>query len=511
MSKRKEIISVLVSTLIIVILFHRKTLGLNLFIFEAVLFSWLVLNKHIRFSNRLHVIVWLSFIITSIATVITHSTFSYVIHFLVLIVFVGSLIYPQARSVLTSAAISLTSLVDSQFLFSEKLSKFKVKGQSLSGFIWKSRIYIIPVIIIAVFLVIYRLSNPVFDNIVGKVLNSITEGISQVFVNFDFLVLVTLFIGLLISNYVLLRIENKKISEQDEQAQDFLTQVNFDDLSSKKVSRLQNDLKSGVFLFLALNIILLVLNVTDVYWVWFNFEWNGLTLKEFVHEGTYYLLFSILISIVLVVYYFRGHINFNSKNKFIKYLCYAWIFQNFILVISVAIRNYWYIKHFLLAYKRIGVVIFLALTVYGLYSVFIKIRDKKSMNYLIKTNALALFCVLVISSLINWDTLIAKYNFNHSDSSYLDINFMASLSDKTLPYIDKPVNELEIQYKKLDTLTSSSSSSFSSSRNYFITPINYKDKIEGRKKIFKEKWNNSHFLEWNLPESLAYKKLFKNE
>ena len=503
MSKRKEIISVLISTLLIVILFHGKTLGLNLFIFDALLFSWLLFNKHIKRSRKLHVIIWSSFIITSIATVVTHSIFSYVIHFLVVLVFVGSILFPQAKSILTSSAMSMTSLIDSQFLFSEKVSKSQVKGQSISDFLWKSRIYVIPIIIIAAFLIIYRLANPVFDTLVGKLINIIADAISKVFVHFDFSILLTLFIGLVASNYFLLRVKNKKIMLDDEQLQDTLTPVNVDTLDAKKIEAVSNNLKSGVFLFLILNVLLLVLNITDIYWVWFNFEWNGLTLKEFVHEGTYFLLFSILVSIVLVVYYFRGDLNFYYKNKFITYLCYAWILQNCILVISVAIRNYWYIKYFLLAYKRIGVFIFLALTVYGLYSVFIKVRDKKSVSYLFRCNALAVFCVLVVSSLINWDTLIAKYNTKYAHTTYMNINFLSSLSDKALPSIDKPIEEVEAYYNKLKRIAPY--------EGFYITPSEYHKKMEKRKEEFKERWMLMDFLEWNLPEHLAYKKLFKSK
>jgi hypothetical protein len=233
---------------------------------------------------------------------------------------------------------------------------------------------------------------------------------------------------------------------------------------------------------------------------WFNFEWEGQYLKQFVHEGTYLLILSIIISIILVLYYFRGNLNFYRKNKLLKYLSYIWLIQNAILAISVAIRNFWYINYFALAYKRIGVIIFLALTIYGLYTVVVKVWKRKSAFYLFKVNSFALLIVLVVSSVFNWDVIIARYNFKNSDKSFLHLDYMATLSDRALPYLDKSLYDLmvidQLQKEKFPF------------EEKFLTPEEYHVIIEDRKKEFKNKWGEKGFLSWNYQEYLAYRKLF---
>jgi len=269
-----------------------------------------------------------------------------------------------------------------------------------------------------------------------------------------------------------------------------------------KMNSLRTELKIGIALFFMLNVILLAVNIIDIYWVWINFEWKGEYLRQFVHEGTYMLIFSIILSSFLVLYYFRGNLNFYSKNKFLKVLTYIWLGQNAILAISVAIRNYWYINHFALAYKRVGVVIFLLLVLWGLYSTFRKVYATKTFSYIVKTNIYSLIAILVITSSFNWDLIIAKYNLNHYKTAYIELHFLENFSNATLPYLDMPDSKVEQINKYQKKLLP----------NIMPDPIeSYLENIKNRKKRFKIKWENKSFLEWNYPEYIAYKKLFCNQ
>jgi hypothetical protein len=322
-----------------------------------------------------------------------------------------------------------------------------------------------------------------------------------IFDNINISIIFTIVLGAIISIFILYSISDQYIIEKDKAGLEFIKRSKNKFRKSFKLNGLKNELKAAIFMLLILNAILIVLNGLDIYWVWFNFEWNGLTLKQFVHEGTYLLILSIIISIIIVLYFFRNNLNFYNNNHLLKYLSYFWLAQNAILAVSVGIRNYWYIYFFSLAYKRIGVIIFLLLCLYGLYTVIIKVKNKKSDFWLMKSNAYALVVVLVICSVFNWDTIIAKYNFKNSNRSFVHFDFLASLSDKSLPYHDKPKAELTL-------IENLQKENFPSERIYYITSEQYFQTIENRKESFKLNWESKNFLSWNLPEYLAYKKLF---
>ena len=159
--------------------------------------------------------------------------------------------------------------------------------------------------------------------------------------------------------------------------------------------------------------------------------------SSMLHKGTWILIFSIILSAIIVLYIFRKNLNFYPKNKSLKIATYVWICQNVLLTCSVLMRVYHYVIHHGLAYKRIGVVIFGSATLFGLATLIFKVKAKKTNTYLLKTNAIAVFLILLISSLFNWDVIITKHNLAHAESKQIDYLFELSLSDKTLPILDQ--------------------------------------------------------------------------
>ncbi|MEM7085886.1 MAG: DUF4173 domain-containing protein [Bacteroidota bacterium] len=501
MKFNRTVLVVFLGAFLLTALFYKQYFGLNVLFFDVLFILWLIGSKQWSWKQPNEIIASCGFILTALFTVLTHSTFSYFMHFLAISVYIGVLNYPKVRSLVNAAMISIVALFQSQGVFGNLLSGTRMKGKTVGGLLWKARIFIIPVFIICLFLGLYSFSNPVFGDMVNHLGLGIQNTFNFIFEGLDFFLLLTFLLCLFISIYLFTRTANKDLVLQDTNAVEVLQRDKKKYPRWFKLTGLKNEYKAGVFLLLILNVLLLILNMLDVYWVWFNFAWEGQTLKPFVHEGTYLLIFSILISIAVVLYFFRGNLNFYAKNRFLKYLSYIWIIQNGILVISVGIRNFRYIEYFSLAYKRIGVIIFLALVLYGLYSVVRKIQLKKSAFYLFKSNALVLYAVLVLVSFINWDGFIAKYNFAHAHTSYLHLDYMSSLSDKSLPHLDKPLAELvqinTIQNEKYQF-------------EYTMQPEEYQRIIHNRKLNFKKKWESKNILSWNLPEYLAYKKLFKN-
>ena len=104
---------------------------------------------------------------------------------------------------------------------------------------------------------------------------------------------------------------------------------------------------------------------------------------------------------------------------------------------------------------------------------------------------------------MNWDIFIAKYNFNHSDTAFIHLDYLSDLSDKTLPYLDKSMEDLE-------KISQTQDSSFRFDYHY-MSPEEYFKYIERRKTTFKTIWENKSFLEWNYAEYRAYHNLRENQ
>jgi hypothetical protein len=154
-----------------------------------------------------------------------------------------------------------------------------------------------------------------------------------------------------------------------------------------------------------------------------------------------------------------------------------------------------------LAYKRIGVLVFLLMVLMGLITVFIKIHHKKTAYYLWRVNGWFAIVLLVGGSCVHWDETIARYNLAHKDTIPVDVRFLLTLSDKTLPLLEKNqdvlVKEKALIYNAYDRNDIS---------YYGVTP---EQLFEIRKKDFFTKQQTYSWLSWNVSDAYVKKHLSK--
>jgi len=499
MNVKHTLPAIFISALLLTLLFYKQGIGLNLLLFDILLLVWLFVTQQIDLKQQNVLISFIGFISSSVFTVVSYTIYGYCIHFLALFIFIGVLNYDKVRSLFSAFAMATAALPNAVISFSNRITGTTVKGRKVGSSIYRIRIFLIPLVIIFIFLAIYSNANDKFGDGVSVITASMESGWESLFANISPGLIFTYLLCLLISIFLLIRVRNAYFFNLDNKAKEQLQRIRKKNLFNFSFFGLKNEYKAAIFLLFTLNIILLILNGLDVYFVWFNFSWDGDSLKQFVHEGTWLLILSILISIAIVLYFFRGNLNFYTKNAFLKKLSYIWIIQNGVLVISVAIRNFWYIEYYALAYKRIGVILFLLLTLYGLYSVYTKIKVKKTAFYLFRTNALALYLILIISGLVNWDGVIARYNFAKADQSFTHYSYLSHFSDKALPHLDVSLDRIR-EIEKFKQTKFSFEKDMSSAEFY--------ETIQKSKAAFKEKWEAKNWLAWNLAEYRAYKKLF---
>ena len=202
---------------------------------------------------------------------------------------------------------------------------------------------------------------------------------------------------------------------------------------------------AALILFSCLNALLFWVNLTDLQYVWFaNSSLEAYELSQYVHEGTYLLIGAILLAVVILLYYFRGNQNFYPKNHVLKVLAYGWLVQNAILAFSVAVRNYRYIDAYGLAFKRIGVFVFLALVLIGIFWMFLKIRDCKTFYFLLHRNSWSAYFLLLLVATVNWDVAITRYNLQATITNGIDADFLINdISDQNLFLLEKNIDRLE--------------------------------------------------------------------
>lgn len=440
-------------------IFWNEKPGINFGIFSTLLAASLAISR----PEIIYRINWwfavVCVILTGVGVTLFNSGLSIAMNFfscLVMIVF-------SWPSNVKSPAIAIFNFFAGAFnqVLSFFLNGIKFISKTKSGrtFLYYFKIAIAPLVIMGIYLLLYSGSSNTFANYFNGFFTTLGELIESFFENVSAPWLVFLLCGMTLIALALKTTPAIRAINYLNEGFDDLFRIN---KSVKKVSgfrqmiyrpvipmnAIRKQFKSGVLLLIGVNILLLIFNITDIKENWFGYQVpENFSLKNFVHEATWYLIISMLLSIVILLYYFHGNLNFYKKNKTIKILSYVWIVQNTLLCTSVLLRNWHYISYHGLAYKRIGVLVFLALVIVGLISMYKKIEQKKSAKWLLKINSVA--CVLLLSglSLVNWDMVIARYNLNHANRSEIDVDFYLELGPAVYPLLYENLGVIEEQIK----------------------------------------------------------------
>lgn len=418
------------------------------------------------------------------------------VHIICYFLFIGSLMLPQSKSFATTMQLGIANLFLSPFQLLHTISNVNIVKMPVLSKLFRFAFLIIPAAIIGFFVLLYSASNPIFEQFLANTFGELFQWCWSFIDEFNPQLIGTWVFGLGVSVYSLVHYTNINLMLKNEYEKDELFRVRKPEHKNFRKLGLKNEWYAAIFLLVALNLLIFVLNLIDIYWVWFNFEWEGEYLKQFVHAGTYVLIFSILVSLVIVLYFFRGKLNFFSRNKSLKLLCYIWLGQNAILAISVVIRNLHYIHYFALASKRIAVMFFIALVLFGIYTVFAKIMYRKSLFYLIRMNAMFALVVLVLSALPNWSSIIIHYNFSHYEQSFVHLDYLASFSEDNISDLDIPLEKLEAMeliQKKLFPFEET-----------YMTAAEFYQRIGEKRKNLEAMESSQSWKEWTLASQHAF-------
>ncbi len=512
-----KLIVVLAGALLYNIIFWQEKFALNAVIFDGFILAGLCYlyppkrrQSSIRWLMAAHGI--------TILTVILHNTLLTKLAFSVTLMLVVAYVQFTHRSVGYAAASGISNYLMAIPSFIQLMRSSRSNGMPWIRNIRNIRILVMPLLIFCAFLILYTISNSMFQLWTQKLANLLGRYFSTMidWINIDRLSF--LLSGLFITAGLLIKSNIERFSKEDTSHVDVLQRQKNNwaswkasfrfDLLKLFMGRFANGLLAlkkenltGIISLLFLNGLLLIVNIIDIRYVWFGFSFTPQqNLSAYVHEGAGMLIFSIVVAMLVLLFFFRGNLNFYKKNKLLKQLAYAWIFQNSILVISVLLRDYYYIQHYGLAYKRIGVLVFLLLVVFGLMSVWIKISRLRSVYYLLKVNAGFAVAVLVLASCIHWDETIARYNLARRNTIPLDLHFLVSLSDKALPLIEENIDLLK---------NNTSASRQDDLLDYYRGNATTYQIFEERKKAFLTQQKNVSWLSWNYADAVTYRALSK--
>ena len=406
-------ITAIIAAVLFSILFYEKSIGLNFLIFSLITIISLSTVDLNGFIKRKNLLLSSAYLVSGVLVFLNNSSLSIFTNCTLFFVLIGS--FSEKN---TSLYVNLLNGFYATIAgyFHRKLNYQNKEGDNQ----WFDKIdkwhlvklVGIPVVVSIIFILFYKNGNPFFSDIIDQ--------INLNFIDFQWLLFTTL------GFYLYINILNPQKIEP-------LTKMDLDTGNSLSVPKsisvdaLLKEAQLGTTLMLLLNILLLFYIITDILYLLSIENFSASALSDQVHNGIYTLIASIVCAIIIILYFFRGNLNFYKKNKVLKNLSYGWIFLNIVLVFLIVIKNSQYVDSFGLTYKRIGVYIYLFLTLVGLATTFIKVFKLKNLWYLFRANIKIAFGLLFICSFINWDFQITKYDLTHDIR--VDFNYLINLSN----------------------------------------------------------------------------------
>ncbi|MCW3102020.1 MAG: hypothetical protein JWO09_460 [Bacteroidetes bacterium] len=481
-------------------LFYRQGTGINFLIFSALLVFLLLLKDRTLQRNKPWLIAAAGALASSFCVFYIGNGLSLTANIISLMLLSAFSVGP-GTSVITSLFFSAYSTCAS-FVFMildavERAGKRVAAASGNSSFL-RFMIYIVPFTVVLVFFFLYKGSNPLFDEFTKNInLDFISAGwvfftLGGTFLMYGFMYHKTI----------------PAMAAKDRSIPNDLSpgMLRTDSWFARNLG-IENEVRSGVILLILLNGLLLLVNMLDLNYLWGDGTLpKGMSYSVFVHQGTGLLILSIIIAILIIMFYFRGRVNFYEKNKTIKMLAYAWIIQNAFMIISTAFRNSLYVNEYSLTYKRIGVYVWLLLALIGLVTTFVKIMRSKTNWFLFRSNSWLFYGLLVISCFVNWDLLVTNFNINRSLSrdKALDKFYLLSLSDVNLPQLlslddsikHETMNDTDYNYRNISGGT-------------LYDERDFQAELSSKLSGFMDRMHNKDWRSMNISDSETYRKLLE--
>lgn len=422
---------IIVSTAAYSFLFYKQSPGLNFFLFNVLLVVLLAIQNRSALSQKAWLAAAGGSIVSSFCVFWYGNTLS-VLANLTSVLVLGGLTFSAGTSLIIaginscfSVMVTIPYAIKGMFEGSDT----EKDGESITA---KIPIFIIPLVVTVVFFFVYRAANPVFEKF--------TDNINLDFISFEWVVFTGM--GLILMGSIFRHRVLQFLTEVDKSEPDALRPISFETHMARiPMFSVGNETLSGIVLFGMLNLLLFSVNAIDINCLWVTkLMPDGITYADYLHNGTYTLILSICMAIAVILFVFRGYLNFFEGNKWLKVLAYGWIAQNVILIITTAERNWLVIESSGITRKRIGVYVYLLLCLIGLTTTLIKVVQRKSNWFLFRKNAWTFYAVFIAACPINWDNFIVQYNYQHFKTlefKYIDRRYNTELSHTSLALLFK--------------------------------------------------------------------------
>jgi hypothetical protein len=285
-------LTTLISALLFSTLFYRQSIGINLSLFTMLTIIILAVKNRENFTNKSTLFKVIAYLITGVTVFLYKSDLTIIANIVAFFTLVGGIsddkssIYVQLINGIYTTIVSTFSIY-----YDNMNSEVKnVKNKKINYVYWL-KIIGIPAVILIIFINLYRYGNPTFNDLILKI-------------DFNFIDLQwILFTGL--GYYLFYNITHtikiEPITSYDLSLGNDLEKSTLEYLSPKKM---KDEKQLGVIMMFLLNTLIIIFLITDVMYLTELHNMVASQLSKQVHTGVNALIFSNILAIVIILYFF---------------------------------------------------------------------------------------------------------------------------------------------------------------------------------------------------------------
>ncbi len=196
------------------------------------------------------------------------------------------------------------------------------------------------------------------------------------------------------------------------------------------------DVWRSLLILIVLNGLFFWANGLDAFFLWMSAKLpTNVSYSEFVHQGVFALTTTTILSAVVLAVMFQQGAGVTGRAS-VKRLAVLCVAQNLFLISSVGLRLKLYIEAYDLSILRVHVCTFLVIVATGYGLMAWRIARQKSLNWMIFSNAAAVFAIFYLVQFVDVNGFIARYNTRcwlENRKKDLDINYLYRLGPSALP------------------------------------------------------------------------------
>ena len=315
-------------------------------------------------------------------------------------------------------------LLTGPFRFLSDLPHMQSRSVSFSHIV----VWIVPLLLSALFLVLFASANPLIENWLSLIdLRALLAALSGW--------RIALWIAVLLVTWRFISVNWQRRKSQDASAKD--TQVSVEEAPNAIFGSAA--ILRSLVLF---NVLFAIETALDLMYLWGGVALpNGMTYASYAHRGAYPLMLTALLAAAFVLAAMRAG-GPAERVPIIRTLVFLFVAQNVMLVISSILRLDLYVQVYSLTYWRVAALVWMIIVAIGLVLIVARIALNRSNKWLVQANLASLTAVFYICAFINFPLVIADYNVTHSKELSgkgvpLDYRYINCLGPQALPAIDR--------------------------------------------------------------------------